>query len=46
MVAAPLQSSHSHSSSEELIQMREVVKTWGDYGDESTLRVIYGKKVK
>jgi hypothetical protein len=26
--------------------MREVVKTWGDYGDEATLRVIYGKKIK
>ena len=26
--------------------MKEVVKTWGDYGDESTLKVIYGRKVK
>lgn len=26
--------------------MKEVVKTWGDYGDESTLTVIYGKKVE
>ena len=27
-------------------EMREVVKTWGEYGDESTLIVIYGKKIK
>ena len=26
--------------------MKEVVKTWGDYGDESTLTVMYGKKVE
>ena len=26
--------------------MKEVVKSWGEYGDESTLTVIYGKKVK
>jgi hypothetical protein len=26
--------------------MREVVKTWNDYGDASTLITIYGKKVK
>jgi hypothetical protein len=26
--------------------MKEVIETWGNYGDESTLRVIYGKKIK
>ena len=26
--------------------MKEVVETWGNYGDESTLRMIYGKKIK
>jgi len=26
--------------------MKKVVKTWGDYGDESTLVVLFGKKVK
>jgi hypothetical protein len=26
--------------------MKEVVDSWGNYGDESTLTVIYGKKVK
>ena len=26
--------------------MKEVVETWGDYGDESTLKIIYGNKVK
>jgi hypothetical protein len=26
--------------------MSEVVKTWGDYGDETTLKVIYGQKIK
>ena len=27
-------------------EMKEVVTTWGNYGDESTLKVIYGKKIK
>lgn len=26
--------------------MKEVIETWSNYGDESTLKVIYGKKVK
>ena len=26
--------------------MKQVVETWGKYGDESTLTVIYGKKIK
>ena len=26
--------------------MKEVIETWGDYGDESTLKVIYGRKIK
>lgn len=26
--------------------MKEVVESWGKYGDESTLKVVYGKKVK
>ena len=26
--------------------MKEVIETWGKYGDESTLKVIYGKKIK
>ncbi len=26
--------------------MKEVIETWGKYGDESTLVVIYGKKIK
>lgn len=27
-------------------EMKEVVETWSDYGDESTLKVIYGEKIK
>ena len=27
-------------------EMKEVVKTWSDYGDESTLVTIYGEKIK
>lgn len=26
--------------------MKEVVESWGKYGDESTLKVVYGTKVK
>jgi len=26
--------------------MKEVVETWGNYGDESSMTVIYGKKIK
>ena len=26
--------------------MKEVVGTWSNYGDESTLKVIYGRKIK
>jgi hypothetical protein len=26
--------------------MKEVMKTWGKYGDESTIMAIYGKKIK
>ena len=26
--------------------MKEVVETWRNYGDESTLKIIYGRKVK
>jgi hypothetical protein len=26
--------------------MKEVIETWGKYGDESTLVMIYGKKIK
>ena len=26
--------------------MKEVVEIWGKYGDESTLKVVYGKKIK
>lgn len=27
-------------------EMKEVVETWKEYGDESTLKAIYGKKIK
>jgi len=27
-------------------EMKEVIKTWSDYGDESTLVTIYGEKIK
>ena len=27
-------------------EMKEIVKTWSNYGDESTLKTIYGKKIK
>jgi hypothetical protein len=26
--------------------MKEVVKTWDNYGDSSTMKVLYGKKIK
>jgi hypothetical protein len=26
--------------------MKEVIETWGNYGDESTLKIIYGRKIK
>ncbi|MCL5986545.1 MAG: hypothetical protein M1371_08280 [Actinobacteria bacterium] len=26
--------------------MKEVIQTWGSYGDESSLAVVYGKKIK
>jgi hypothetical protein len=26
--------------------MKKVVESWGKYGDESTLKVIYGRKIK
>jgi len=27
-------------------EMKEVVQTWGKYGDETTLKVIFGRKIK